>query len=71
MCLFISIERGWRIRGSNLFGVRFSSPVQTGPGADPSFYAIGTGFWQGQSGQGVALTIHHHLALRLKKKVVV
>ena len=45
-------------------GARFSAPVQTGPGAHPASYAMGTGSrsrglsgWRG----GVALTTHPHL----------
>ena len=48
---------------------RFSAPVQTGPGAHPAFCTMGTGsLSRGQSGRGVALTNHPHLALRLKKE---
>jgi len=44
-------------------------PIQTGSGAHPDSYTVGTGspFW-GKRGWGVALTIHSHLALRLKKE---
>ena len=46
----------------------FSAPVQTGPGAHPASYKIGIGsLSRGQSGRGVALTTHTHLASRLKK----
>ena len=33
------IEFGW--------GTRFSAPVQTGPGAYPAFYTVGTGSFPG------------------------
>ena len=33
----------WTVRGSNAVGERFSAPVQTGPGAHPASYAMGTG----------------------------
>jgi hypothetical protein len=48
---------------------RFDAPVHTGPGAHPTSYTLGTGSLRGgHSGRGVALTTHHHLALRLKKE---
>ena len=35
---------GWTVRGSNPGGgARFSTPVQTGPGAHPASYTMGTG----------------------------
>ena len=41
-------------------GARFSTPVQTGPGAHPASYTVGTGsLFQGQSGRCVTLTTHH------------
>jgi len=39
-------------------GARFSAPVQTGPGVHPASYTMGTGSFLGESGRGVALTIH-------------
>ena len=51
------IESRWR--------ARFSAPVQTGPGAHPASYTMGT---RGYSGRGVAFTTHPHLAYRLKKE---
>jgi len=42
-----------------LVGVRFSAPVQTGPGAHPASYTMGIGFFPGvKGGQGVVLTPH-------------
>ena len=46
--------------------VRFPSPVQTGPGAHQAYYTTDTGTFPGVKQQGVALTIHPHLAQRLK-----
>jgi hypothetical protein len=48
---------------------RLVPAIQTGSGAHPDSYTVGSGspFW-GKSGWGVALTIHSHLALRLKKE---
>jgi hypothetical protein len=41
------------------WGARLSAPVQTGPGAHPTSYTFGTdSLSRGQSGRGVALTIH-------------
>ena len=55
--------------GSKPSGVKFSVPTQTGPGAYSAFSTMGTrSLCQGYSGQGMALTIHPHLALRLKKE---
>jgi hypothetical protein len=40
-------------------GVRFSAPVQTGPGAHPASCTMGTGSFPGvKSGRGVTLTPH-------------
>jgi len=42
-----------------LVGVRCSAPVQTGPGAHPASYTMGTGSFPGvKSGWGVMLTPH-------------
>ena len=38
---------GRTVRGSNPDGARFSEPVQTGPGAHPASYKIGTGTFPG------------------------
>jgi len=40
-------------------GARFSSPVQTGPGAHPAFYVMGTGSFLGVK----------HLGCGVKEKV--
>ena len=41
------------------WGVRFSAPVQTGPGAQPASCAMGTGSFPGvKRGRGVTLTPH-------------
>jgi hypothetical protein len=40
-------------------GSRFSAPVQTGPGAHPASYKMGTGSFPGvKSGRGVRVTPH-------------
>jgi hypothetical protein len=45
----------WKVRGSNPVGARFSAPVQTGSGAHPASYTMGTGSLPGvkQSERGV------------------
>jgi hypothetical protein len=57
----LGIESWW--------GARFSTPIQTIPGAHPASYTMGimSLFW-GLSGRGVALATHPHLALRLMKE---
>jgi len=51
------------------WGARFSPPIQTGPGAHPASYTMGTGcLFPGFNGWGVELTTHPHLAPRLKKE---
>ena len=52
----IEIRCGLDGPGSNPGGeARFSSPVQTGPGAHPASYIMGTGYFPGVkwSGRGV------------------
>ena len=40
-------------------GARFSAPVQTGPGAQPASYTMGTGYFRGvKSGRGMKVTPH-------------
>jgi hypothetical protein len=39
-------------------GARFSAPIQTGHGAHPASYTIGTGSFPGVEGGGVTLTTH-------------
>jgi hypothetical protein len=48
---------------------KFSAPVQTGPGAHPASYTIGTGSFPGvESGLGVTLTPHPLLVPWSKKQ---
>ena len=47
---------------------RFSTLVQTGPGAHPASCTMGTGSFPEESGWGAALTTHRHLAPRLKEE---
>ena len=50
------------------WGARFSTPIQTGPGAHPTSYAVGTGSFPGVKKLGHGLDHLPHLALRLKKE---
>jgi len=51
------------------WGVRFSAPFQTGPGAHPASCTMGTGSFPGvKCGRGVALTTHPHLVPKLIKE---
>jgi len=60
---------GWTVRDRIPVGTRFSAHVQTGPGAHPASYTMGTGFFLGvKCGRGVALTTHPNLVPRLKKE---
>jgi len=52
------------------WGVRFSAPIQTGTGAHPAFYMMGSGFYsQGESGWGVALNTHPPPSIKVKERV--
>jgi hypothetical protein len=48
-------------------GARFSASVQTGPGAHPAFYTLGTGSFPGAKGSGFGVDHSPHLAPMLKK----
>ena len=43
------------------WGATFSAPVQTGPGAHPASYTMGTGSFLGVNRRGVVLITHPHL----------
>jgi hypothetical protein len=47
-------------------GASLYIPVQTGPGAHPDSYKMGTGSFP-ERGRGVSLATHLHLAPKLKK----
>ena len=70
---------GWRSRYGDslqagrpgdriLARARFSAPVQTGPGAHPAFYSMGTGSFPGLKRLRRGVDHPSHLALRLKKE---
>jgi len=50
------------------WGVRFSAPVQNGPGAHPASYTMGTGSFPGVKRPGRGVDHPPHLATRLKKE---
>jgi hypothetical protein len=47
---------------------RFSAPVQTGPGAQPASYTMGTGVFPGVNRPGCGVDHQPHLVPRLKKE---
>jgi hypothetical protein len=49
------------------WGAIFSAPVQTGPGAYPASYTMGTGSLLGVKGRSAVLNTHPDLAPRLRK----
>ena len=49
-------------------GARFSTPVQTGPGAHPASYTMGTESFRGVKRPGRGVDHPPHLAPRLKKE---
>ena len=63
--IVVAIATGYGLDGPGIesrWGARFSAPVQTGPGAHPSFCTMGTGSFPGvKSGRDVTLTPHHLL----------
>ena len=52
--------------GLNPFGAKFSTPVQTGPGAHPLSYTVGTGSFPGVKRSRPCVDHPPHLAPRLK-----
>ena len=61
------IVTGLTVRGSNPDGAKFSAPVQTGPGAHPAFYTLGTGSFPGVKRPGRGVDHPPHPVPRLKK----
>jgi len=51
-----------------LVGARFSAPVQTGPGAHPTPFTMGTGPFPGIKQPGRGIDHPPHLAPRLEKE---
>jgi len=60
---------GWTVRGSNPGGGEFSAPVQTGPGANPASYTMGTrSFPKDRAAEACGVDNPPILTTRLKKK---
>jgi hypothetical protein len=51
-----------------LWEARFFAPVQTGPGAYPASYTMGTGSFPGVKWQGRGVDLPPHLTPKLKKE---
>jgi hypothetical protein len=69
----VSIATDYGLDGPGIesrWGVRFSAPVQTGPGVHPTSFTMGTGSFPGvESGRGMTLTPHPLLVPRSKNRV--
>ena len=57
------------VRGSNPGGVRFSAPVQTGPGAHPASYKTGTGSFPGLKQPRLRVDHPHPSGAEVKERV--
>jgi hypothetical protein len=67
----VSIVTGYEPDGPGIetrWGARFSAPVQTGPGAHPASYTMGTGSFPRVKRPGCGVGHTPHLAPRLKKE---
>jgi len=67
----VSIATRYGLDGPGIefrWGARFSAPVQTGPGAHPASYTMGTGSFPGVKRPGRDVEHPPHLALKLKKE---
>jgi len=63
----------WTVRGSNPSGwegggATFSELIQTGPGAHPASYTMGTGSFLGENSSGHGVDHLPNLAPRLKEE---
>jgi hypothetical protein len=57
----VGVATGYGLDGPGIeyrSGAKFSAPVQSGPGAHPASYTMGTASFPEVSGRVVALTIH-------------
>jgi hypothetical protein len=68
----VGIATGHGLEGPRIeprWGARFSTPVQTGPGAHPASYTMGTRSFPGvKSSRGVMLTPHPFLVTLVIKE---
>jgi len=71
----VGIATGYELDGPGVEvrrGARFSTPVQTGPGAHPSSCTMGTGSFPGvKSGRDVTLTTQPLLVPRSRKSIAI
>ena len=64
------LATGWTVWGSNPGGgARFSAYVQTGPGAHPASYTMGTGSFPGVKRPGLDVDHPPHLGAKVKERV--
>ena len=59
----------WTVRGSNPGGEKFSAPVQTGPGAHPTSYTMGTEYFHGIKRQGRGVDHRPPSSAEVKERV--
>jgi len=67
----VGIATGYGLDGPGIesrWGAIFSAPVQTGPGAHPASYTMGTGSFPGLKRPGRGVDHLSHLTPRLKKE---
>ena len=67
----VDIATGYRLDGPGIesrWGSIFSALVQTGPGARPASYTMGTGSFPGEKRPGRGVDHPPHIAPRLKKE---
>ena len=63
------LATGWTVRGSNPGGVRFSAPVQTGPGTHSASCTMGTGSFPGVERPGRGVDHPHTSSAEVKERV--
>jgi hypothetical protein len=67
----VGIETCYGLDGLGMesrWGAKFFAPIQTGPGAHPTSYTMGTGSFPGVKRPGRGVDHPPHLAQRLKKE---
>jgi hypothetical protein len=67
----VGIATHYRLDGPGIesqWEARFSLPVQTGPGAHPAYYTMGTASFPGVKRPGRGVDHPSHIAPRLKKE---
>jgi len=64
----VGIATCYRLRSEDRIGARFSAPVQTGSGAHPASYTMGTGAFLGVKRPGRGVDHPPHIAPWLKEE---